>query len=162
AVATIAMLAFAAPAVALQAAGGTAIDNAVQGLGSKPVYVDPRSRHVLSSADANRLVQEIEKKNAGPTYTVVMPRSAAAALGAARSGSASGSSGGGRASGAGTWILRAALAAGAGGFALVRRRRKREELEQVKRVARDDLVALGDDIRALDVDVAMPNADPEA
>jgi hypothetical protein len=224
------MLALAAPAVALQAAGGTAIDNAVHGLESKPVYVDARSSDILSSDDANRLVQEIEKKNAGPMYIVVMPSSAADAaggdpvgvlreiqsqlgrpgtyagvigghfragatggilprgeagklateafaahhtegaaavltdfvdrVGAARSGS--GSSGGGASSGAGTWIPLAVIAAGAGAFALVRRRRKREELEQVKRVARDDLVALGDDIRALDVDVAMPNADQQA
>jgi hypothetical protein len=54
-------------------------------------------------------------------------------------------------------------------FALVRRRqRKREqaaleaEFEQVRQVARDDVVALGDDIRALDLDMEMPNADPEA
>jgi hypothetical protein len=38
----------------------------------------------------------------------------------------------------------------------------RAELEQVKQVARDDLVALGEDIRSLDLDVQMPDADPEA
>jgi len=46
-----------------------------------------------------------------------------------------------------------------------RRRRQelaRAELEDVKRVAREDLVALGDDIRALDLDVQMPNADARA
>jgi hypothetical protein len=46
-----------------------------------------------------------------------------------------------------------------------RRRRREEEraqLEEVKRVARDDLVALGDDIRSLDLDVEMPNADSTA
>ncbi|MBD0280586.1 MAG: hypothetical protein ICV69_00085 [Thermoleophilaceae bacterium] len=54
-------------------------------------------------------------------------------------------------------------------FAFARRRqRKREqaaleaEFEQVRQVARDDVVALGDDIRALDLDMEMPNADPEA
>jgi hypothetical protein len=54
-------------------------------------------------------------------------------------------------------------------FAFARRRqRKREEatleaeFEQVRKVARDDVVALGDDIRALDLDMEMPNADPEA
>jgi hypothetical protein len=51
--------------------------------------------------------------------------------------------------------------AGAGGAALlVARRRKREreaaEFAEVKDNARDDLVALGDDIRALDLDVQMP------
>jgi hypothetical protein len=54
-------------------------------------------------------------------------------------------------------------------FAFARRRqRKREEaaveaeFEEVREVARDDVVALGDDIRALDLDMEMPNADPEA
>src|SRR5687768_13973363 len=38
---------------------------------------------------------------------------------------------------------------------------ERAELEEVKGVAREDLVALGDDIRALDLDVQMPGADAE-
>ena len=53
-------------------------------------------------------------------------------------------------------------------FALSRRRQRkrqeehaRAELEEVKQVAREDLVALGDDIRALDLDVQMPDADSE-
>ena len=55
-----------------------------------------------------------------------------------------------------------------GAIALGRRRQRkrqeeyaRAELEEVKGVAREDLVALGDDIRALDLDVQMPDADPE-
>jgi hypothetical protein len=56
---------------------------------------------------------------------------------------------------------------GAGGAALLlgrRRKRARDaaEFEEAKRNARDDLVALGDDIRALDMDVEMPNVDPQA
>jgi LPXTG-motif cell wall-anchored protein len=56
---------------------------------------------------------------------------------------------------------------GAGGAAvLIGRRRKRArdaaEFAEAKRNARDDLVALGDDIRALDVDASMPGADPQA
>jgi hypothetical protein len=45
-----------------------------------------------------------------------------------------------------------------------RRRRKEDDAEfaEAKRNARDDLVALGDDIRALDLDVQMPNADRQA
>ena len=47
-----------------------------------------------------------------------------------------------------------------------RRRRQEEEqaraeLEDVSRLAREDLVALGEDIRALDLDVQMPGADTE-
>ena len=43
-----------------------------------------------------------------------------------------------------------------------RLRQETEQLEEVKRVARDDLVALGDDIRSLDLDIEMPDADPTA
>jgi len=57
-----------------------------------------------------------------------------------------------------------------GGFFLFssarRRRRQHEEerrqAEEVREVAMDDLVALGDDLRALDIDVEMPDADPQA
>ncbi len=56
--------------------------------------------------------------------------------------------------------------AGAGGAALLVRRRKRRRAEavefaEVKLNARDDLVALGDDIRALDLDVEMPGVSPD-
>ena len=56
--------------------------------------------------------------------------------------------------------------AGAGGAALLVRRRKRRQAEavefaEVKTNARDDLVALGDDIRALDLDVEMPGVSPD-
>ena len=56
-----------------------------------------------------------------------------------------------------------AVALGIFGFTR-RNRHKREQadLAQVKTAARDDLVALGDDIRALDVDVQMPDANPDA
>ena len=54
-------------------------------------------------------------------------------------------------------------AVGLFGWSRVRRRRREQaELEQVKAVAREDLVALGDDIRALDLDVEMPDVDQEA
>jgi hypothetical protein len=65
-------------------------------------------------------------------------------------------------------VLLLLLALPLGMFALSRRRQRRRqkeyaraELEEVKQVAREDLVALGDDIRALDLDVEMPDADPE-
>ena len=56
---------------------------------------------------------------------------------------------------------------GAGGAAIAisrrnRRRREDAEFQQAKANARDDLVALGDDIRALDLDASMPDADPQA
>ena len=56
---------------------------------------------------------------------------------------------------------------GAGGAAALvgrRRRRAREAVEfaEARRNARDDLVALGDDIRELDVEASMPESDPDA
>jgi hypothetical protein len=60
----------------------------------------------------------------------------------------------------------AILALGGGALMLNARRQRRlreeRELAEVKHVARDDLVALGDDIRALDLDVEMPGVDPAA
>jgi len=44
----------------------------------------------------------------------------------------------------------------------VRRRRQAEQVEELRKVVDEDLVALGDDIRALDIDVEMPNIDPRA
>jgi hypothetical protein len=79
-----------------------------------------------------------------------------------------GDTGGGRGGATGT-ILGVAVVTLllVGGGALIfgarRRRRERErELAEVKAVAQEDLVALGEDIRALDIDTSMPGADPEA
>jgi hypothetical protein len=50
-------------------------------------------------------------------------------------------------------------------FGLSRRRRRRQEeaeFAEVREVARDDVVALGDDIRSLDIDMEMTDVDPEA
>ena len=86
-------------------------------------------------------------------------------VGAARTGSGSG---GGRNPGGGGFpvVLLALIGVPLVLFGLGRRRQRkrqeeaaRAELEEVKHVARDDLVALGEDIRALDLDVQMPNAD---
>ena len=88
-------------------------------------------------------------------------------VGAARSGetTAGEDSGGGDGSGVGGVVLLGLLGAGAAVvFAGRRRRRKVEaaEFEEARREARDDLVSLGEGIRALDLDVQMPDADPQA
>jgi hypothetical protein len=75
--------------------------------------------------------------------------------------------GGGEEDGAGSGGLILLGLLGAGGAAVLVGRRKRRardaaEFEEAKRNARDDLVALGDDIRALDIDVQMPTVDPQA
>jgi hypothetical protein len=67
--------------------------------------------------------------------------------------------------GTGTWILLGLGGAGAAGLLLSRRRRRLEEaaaFAEVKDNARDDLIALGDDIRALDLDMEMPGVLPAA
>jgi hypothetical protein len=89
-----------------------------------------------------------------------------ARVGEARSGG--GGSGGGGGGGGFPWFLALLIGLPLAAIALGRRsQRKREreheraQLEDVRQVAREDLVALGDDIRALDLDVQMPDADPE-
>ena len=67
--------------------------------------------------------------------------------------------------GAGGIVLLGALGAGGVAIMAARRRRRRQEAEEfaeVKENARDDLVALGDDIRALEIDMDMPGASQEA
>lgn len=56
------------------------------------------------------------------------------------------------------------LLIGVGGVGLLvirkrRRRRRREQMAELKENVRDDLVALGDDIRALDIDVELDSTD---
>ena len=83
-------------------------------------------------------------------------------------GSDGGESRGGEGGGLGGGLLLALLGGAAAIFGLrrfARRRQQRQEvdaqMEEVRETARDDLVALGDDIRALDLDVEMPDADPQ-
>ena len=79
-----------------------------------------------------------------------------------------GGSGGGSGGGGGSFLP--FLFVGGGALFLVssmrRKKRRREEekaqLEEVREVALEDLVELGDDLRALDLDVEMPGADPRA
>ena len=89
-------------------------------------------------------------------------------VGEVRAGGDPGSSGGGGGGGGGTGaavLLLPLLALGAGALFVSRRRRRRQEdaeMAELKENVRDDLVALGDDIRALDLDVEMPGVDPQA
>src|SRR4029453_5812062 len=80
-----------------------------------------------------------------------------------------GDGGGGAGSGIATVAVLTAVVVGGGALIFVARRRRREreaerrrQLEEVKTVAQEDLVALADDIRALALDTRMPDADPEA
>jgi hypothetical protein len=89
----------------------------------------------------------------------------------ARAGAGSGGSsnnGGGSAGGSGTGLLVVLGVLGGGALlatSVSRRRRRREEqrqLDELRTAARDDLVALGDDVRDVDLDIEMPGADPRA
>jgi hypothetical protein len=79
---------------------------------------------------------------------------------------ASGGAGDGKDDGGGRgWLWLGLLAIPAALIGLGRRRRRREEaaqFAQVRQVARDDVVGLGEEIRSLDMDMEMPNADTEA
>jgi hypothetical protein len=79
--------------------------------------------------------------------------------------SSGGGDGGGGGAGIGAVVLLPLVALGAGALFWSRRRRRKEqdaELAELKDNVRDDLVALGDDIRALDLDVEMPNVPAQA
>ena len=122
------------------------------------------TRGILPRGEAGALASEaLEAKGGEGTAAVLedfVRRVADARSGGGRGGSGADGGGGGF-----PGFLLALLAIPAALFGISRwRRRKQEraELEQVKQVARDDLVALGDDIRALDLDVQMPNADEAA
>jgi hypothetical protein len=68
--------------------------------------------------------------------------------------------------GEGTLIVLGALALGGGGLAVARSRRRRREqaaeLEEVRDNVRADVVELGEEIRALDLDIQMPGVSQEA
>ena len=117
---------------------------------------------VLDRGEAGELAAEAIDGNGGDLSAILLDFTDR--VGEVRTG---GGGGDGDGDGAGTGGLVLLGLLGAGGAALFvrgRKRRAREaaEFEEAKRNARDDLVALGDDIRALDIDVQMPNVDPEA
>jgi hypothetical protein len=126
-----------------------------------------RAGSLGTDVPASELAREsLDAKASDGTYAVLADF--VRRVGDARAGGGAG--GGSRDGGAGgfPFLLLLLLGVPLAVIALSRRRqRKREEeharaqLEQVKDVAREDLVALGEDIRALDLDVQMPDADAE-
>jgi hypothetical protein len=130
----------------------------------------------LSQGEAGRLAAQAVRGNsvsrglAEFVTTVNLTRSSSGATGQSGGGNESGGgnppSGGSESGGASFLPILGIAALAFGVFALIKgRRRQREQQEDIadlRRVATDDLVALGGDIRALDLDVEMPGASPEA
>jgi hypothetical protein len=122
---------------------------------------------------STRLVEEAIREHRGQGLDGILT-GFVDSVGAERRGLATGggegdSSGGDGGDGAGGLVILGLLAAGGGAFAisLARRRRRKaaeraEHVAELRAAARDDLVALGDDVRAIDLDVEMPDADPRA
>ena len=147
-------------------------------VGRSGTYVLVAGRHmdaaatgdVLPRGEARRLRDEAIKAGNGDLSTILL--GLADRIGAERRDAAAGGGGsgdgphdGGSGIGAGGIILVGLL--GAGGAALYagrrrRRRADRAEFEEAKRNARDDLVSLGEAIRALDIDVQRPTVNPDA
>jgi hypothetical protein len=145
---------------------GLALREIAQTTGQRGTYAIIAGRRIealsteLDAGEAGRLAAEAVQGSGGDASTVLL--SLTDRVADAQSGGGDGS---GEGSATGGLILLGLL--GAGGAALMvgrrkRRRREAEEFEEAKRNARDDLVALGDDIRALDMDASMPGADAQA
>jgi hypothetical protein len=123
---------------------------------------------VLGRGEAGRLASEaIDARRADGLAAIL--RDFVGRVGEARASGGSASGDGGGDGGNGGLILLGLLAAGGGLFAFSSIRRGRErraalaaEMDEVGAVARQDVVALGDDIRSLDLDIEMPGIDPAA
>ncbi|HEX8205346.1 MAG TPA: hypothetical protein VF587_04740 [Solirubrobacteraceae bacterium] len=120
---------------------------------------------VLDRGEAGRIATDaIEVAADGNAYEVL--REFVERVGEARAngGEVPGKGPGG--GGFGGLALLGLLGGGAALFAFSRNRRRRREREaqvaELRETAREDLIALGDDVRALDLDVEMPGADEQA
>jgi hypothetical protein len=168
------------PGAALDEGGGNATEVArliSQSLRQRGVYAVITSDDfgagstagVLPGRTTTRIANEVVKDDQGKNpQTVLLDFIDRVKQAAAQGGEAAPAQDSRSGSGAGA-VLGIAVAvlvvvgAGALIFSSRRRRRERErQLQQVKATANEDLVALGEDIRALDIDTRMPGTDPEA
>ena len=163
------------PASARDQAGGdptAALQEIARDLREPGVYAGVigdsfRAGSIGAGVPASDLAREsLDAKAADGTYAVLADF--VRRVGDARAGRGSGGGGADGGGGGFPFLLLLVLGVPLALLALSRRRQRkrdaeyaRAELDQVKNVARDDLVALGEDIRALDLDVQMPEADPE-
>ncbi|HSK36760.1 MAG TPA: hypothetical protein VLA80_08490 [Actinomycetota bacterium] len=167
------------PASAVQAHGGTLRDLAeaiAQGVNDPGAYMVTAGNDWMAGSDilepgrARALGQDAFRAHPNDPQAALLQWINAVAA-EARNEPAAQTGGGGGGGGGGIAAVAVLTVLLVGGGALIfgarRRRREREaerqrELEEVKSVANEDLVALGDDIRALDLDTSRPDADPEA
>jgi hypothetical protein len=150
-----------------------------EALGEPGTYAVVSGSHIsagsteLPRGTSARLVRETIQEHRGEGLDAILTGFvdgvAAERRSLAGGGGDRGSDGDGGGGGGGGLVLLGLLAAGGGVFAVSRARRRRrqaaetaEHVDDLRRAARDDLVALGDDVRAIDVDVDMPDADPRA
>jgi hypothetical protein len=165
------------PSTAVREAGGSADQLPIElahRLGRRGSYAVVAGTHFRAGsftvAGAGKLATEALRAHSGDGVAAVLmdwvDRLARARR--ERAGGAGGGAGGGNGGGSSTGVL--VLLAVIGGGALLavgasRRRRRNEQqrrLEELRTAARDDLVALGDDVRGVDLDVEMPGVDPRA
>jgi hypothetical protein len=122
----------------------------------------------LAPGRAGALAQDATQAHPGDTAAALdafVTSVASSATSGTRSPTGGGGGGGGG-GGTGVLIVLGVLAGGGGLLAWRARRRRRAqeeaELEDLRRVAGDELSAIGEDIRLLEIDVDMPGADPRA
>jgi hypothetical protein len=161
------------------AAAGSSAREVAAGLRSDPVYVADSEREQLSVAERGRLRLRILRKDIGRIQIAVMsPRSAERAGGLGELANAVDQAMPGRrgalvaTTGTAFHVLGVIIVAASiaipfllGAMALLmalrRRRAAAEDREELDRGdARDELIALGEEIQALDLDVEMPDASP--
>ena len=123
---------------------------------------------VLGRGEAGRLAERAIAENRDAGLPAIL-RDFVRRVGDARAGRGSSGADEGGGGGGPNWLLLALIGIPAAlfGARAVRRGRERRaaeaaELEEVTAEARRDVVALGDDIRSLDLDIEMPGIDPAA
>jgi hypothetical protein len=121
----------------------------------------------LPRGEAGRLARDAIAAHRGEGLGAILV-DFARRVGAARAHPGTSGGGGDAGSGVGTGllvVLAVLLLAGGGLLLAARRRRGREQEAQVadlRAAARDDLVALGDDVREIDIPIEQRDADPRA
>ncbi|MEX2551400.1 MAG: hypothetical protein WD627_00135, partial [Actinomycetota bacterium] len=156
-----------------QAGGSTTevlqeIVNAMQRDGTYAVVIgnELRAGNTRVAGTVPALATEAVEANQGGTPAAVLSDFVDRLAQASSEGGLEGSSDGG---GGSPLVPLGLLAVGGGVVAAVMRKRKKassalseQRLKEVKGVALEDLVALGEDLRELDLQVEMPTADPRA